>query len=157
MKQRLFIFLILVHFVFAVSCRKSKDHSSIDSSSSSIPVLQQPNGLSPLASLMEDMYHTGLDAKKALIKNKPASITLDYRKILSAKPTDESMTDFPEFESIGKSYIEAMDSLKYSSSPSGRLAAYRSMVSTCRACHSLTCPGPMVRFKKLNLPSNLNP
>ncbi len=107
-----------------------------------------PNGDSELALLMRQMFEDGERLHAQIQKGEPVSIQVDFEKILSAKSTDPAKMQGPEFPHFAASYVEAMKALR-DAPPAESQDKYTAMVATCMNCHEQSCPGPMVRIKKL--------
>ena len=109
-----------------------------------------PNGDSELALLMRQMFDDGMRVKEQIQKGEKVGVQVDFEKILTAKATDPEKMQPAEFQGLATAYVEAMRALK-AAKPEEAKALYSSMVTTCMNCHHNTCPGPMVRIKKLVL------
>lgn len=109
-----------------------------------------PNGDSELAVLMRQMYEDGVRVKEQVKKGEPVSIEVDFEKIMTAKATDPEKMQGAEFPHFAASYVEAMKALR-DAPPAESQDQYSAMVATCMNCHEHSCPGPIVRIKKLML------
>ncbi|MBI1228412.1 MAG: hypothetical protein GC192_24470 [Bacteroidetes bacterium] len=107
-----------------------------------------PNGDSELALLMRQMFEDGERVHAQIQKGEPVSIQVDFEKIMTAKATDPAKMQGPEFPHFAASYVEAMKALR-DAPPAEAQDKYSAMVATCMNCHEQSCPGPMVRIKKL--------
>lgn len=149
MKRTVTLILIGL-FVCMMACNKETDDSEAGTAADKI----NPNGSSELALLMRHMFDAAMYSKNQIIKGNDAEMTVEYEKILTAKPTDSSMIDYPEFKPLAKSYISAMERLDTVSKDNAP-QAHMAVVSTCKSCHTISCPGPMERIEKLELPKVL--
>jgi len=109
-----------------------------------------PNGDSELALLMRQMYDDGVRVKAQIEKGEQVDIQVDFEKIMAAKATDPVKMQPAEYPHFASSYVEAMQALRNAPAAEAR-ERYTAMVATCMNCHENTCPGPMVRIKKLLL------
>lgn len=107
-----------------------------------------PNGDSELALLMRQMFEDGERVKAQIGNGEPVNIQVDFEKIMIAKATDPAKMQGPEFPHFAASYVEAMKALR-DAPPAEAQEKYSAMVATCMNCHEQSCPGPMVRIKKL--------
>lgn len=109
-----------------------------------------PNGDSELAVLMRQLYEDGVRVKEQVKKGEPVSIQVDFEQIMTAKSTDPEKMQGPDFPHFATSYVEAMKALR-DAPPAEAQDKYSAMVATCMNCHKNSCPGPIVRIKKLML------
>lgn len=109
-----------------------------------------PNGDSELAVLMRQMFDEGVRVKEQIQNGQAVDVQVDFEKILTAKATDPEKMQTAEFPGFATAYVEAMRALK-AAKPEEAEALYSTMVTTCMNCHHNTCPGPVVRIKKLIL------
>ncbi|MCF8247981.1 MAG: hypothetical protein K9J37_22685 [Saprospiraceae bacterium] len=107
-----------------------------------------PNGDSELALLMRQMFEDGERVRTQIQKGEVVSIQVDFDKIMTAKATDPAKMQGPEFPHFAASYVEAMKALR-DATPAEAQDKYTAMVATCMNCHEQSCPGPIVRIKKL--------
>lgn len=109
-----------------------------------------PNGDSELAVLMRQLYDDGQRVKSQIEKGEAVDIQVDYEKILTAKATEPEKMQGPDYLPFAQGYVAAMNALK-ASTPADVKDKYAAMVAACKNCHEHSCPGPLVRIKKLNL------
>ena len=109
-----------------------------------------PNGDSELALLMRQMFDDGMRVKEQVKKGEKPDIQVDFEKILTAMATDPEKMQPADYPQLATSYVDAMRALR-DASPAEVEDRYTAMVATCMNCHENTCPGPMVRIKKLIL------
>ncbi len=109
-----------------------------------------PNGDSELALLMRQMFEDGEKVRVQIQNGEPVRIGVDFEKIMTAKATDPEKMQGPDYPHFASSYVEAMKALR-DASPAEAQDKYTAMVATCMNCHESSCPGPMVRIKKLIL------
>lgn len=109
-----------------------------------------PNGDSELALLMRQMFEDGERVRQQIEKGEAVSIQVDFEQIMTAKATDPKKMQGPEFPHFAASYVEAMKALRDAPQAEAQ-ERYTAMVATCMNCHEQSCPGPLVRIKKLVL------
>ncbi|MBK8561775.1 MAG: hypothetical protein IPN76_00085 [Saprospiraceae bacterium] len=109
-----------------------------------------PNGDSELAILMRQMFEDGERVREQIKNGQPVDIQVDFEKIMTAKATDPTKMQGKEYPHFAASYVEAMKALR-DAPPAEAQDKYSAMVATCMNCHEQSCPGPMVRIKKLTL------
>lgn len=109
-----------------------------------------PNGDSELALLMRQMFEDGERVRAQIQQGEAVSIQVDFEKIMTAKSTDPAKMQGPDYPHFASSYVEAMKALR-DAPPAEAQERYTAMVATCMNCHENSCPGPMVRIKKLIL------
>ncbi|MBI5916086.1 MAG: hypothetical protein HY842_11985 [Bacteroidetes bacterium] len=112
-----------------------------------------PNGDSELALLMRAMFEDGMRVKVQILKGETPDIQVDFKQILTAKATAPEKMQTADFEPLATSYVQAMRALD-AAKPEEAAQLFTTMVTTCMNCHHNTCPGPVVRIKKLFLESN---
>lgn len=133
--KKTILFFLLTNLLLCPSCSEEKKQLN-------------PNGDSELALLMREMFEDGERVRAQVSNGQPVSIQVDFEKILTAKATDPAKMQGPDFPHFATAYVEAMKALK--DSPAAEAPErYRAMVATCMNCHENSCPGPMVRIKKL--------
>lgn len=148
MKKTL-ILSTLAALIMIFGCSQGNNESDADTANSREVV--NPNGTSELAQLMRDMFEAGMASKKQIAAGESPAIELDYEQFLSAHPTDSAMIDYPQYESMARAYIQAMQRLEQADA-SEAAEAHMTMVSTCRSCHTISCRGPLAKIDKLALP-----
>ena len=106
-----------------------------------------PNKSSELAKLMRQMATHAEQVKKEVLSGKlDGTFPEDFRKIHTAVPTD-SMIKGDLFDGYATAYLNNVEALY---DGTGDLhAEFNAVVNTCIACHEQSCPGPIVRIKKL--------
>ncbi len=109
-----------------------------------------PNGDSELAVLMRQMFEDGERIREQIKSGQPVDIKVDFEKIMTAKATDPKKMQGPEYPHFASAYVEAMKALR-DAPPAEAQDKYSAMVATCMNCHEQSCPGPIVRIKKLTL------
>lgn len=107
-----------------------------------------PNGDSELALLMRQMFEDGERVRAQVKEGKPVDIQVDFEKIMTAKATDPAKMQGPDYPAFAGAYVEAMKALR-DAPPAEAQDKYSEVVATCMNCHQQSCPGPMVRIKKL--------
>ena len=106
-----------------------------------------PNKSSELAVLMRKMATHAEEVKKEVFAGKITSaFPEDFRKIHTAVPTD-SMIKGDQFDGYATAYLNNLETLY---DGTGDIQPeFNAIVKTCIACHEQSCPGPLVRIKKL--------
>ena len=108
--------------------------------------------VSPLAQLMRDMTAFADSTKQHLLRGDellpyPAS----FKDMITVESTP-GMVDHRTFDPFAFSYLHQLDSL-YEVVPAQRHQAFDELIQYCTACHGQVCPGPLVRIKKLRMPT----
>lgn len=109
--------------------------------------INNPNGSSELALLMNQMYSDLYGIKKNITKGKRIKYKGDYSKLLTATPTDETMKN-DVFEPFANALLHNVDALNMATIANQR-SAYETVVQTCISCHNQSCPGPLMRIENL--------
>jgi hypothetical protein len=109
-----------------------------------------PNGDSELALLMRSMFDDGVNIKEDLLNGEAPTLSADFLKIHTAKPTEEGKNATPEYASYARAYEDAVKAFQ-NSNPYQRVEAYQHMVNSCIQCHQEICPGPVRKIRKLVL------
>ncbi len=130
--------VILTLVAIAFSCSPKKNH-----------FINNPNGSSELATLMNQMYSDLFNIKAKVIKGKKVKFQADYSTIMTATPTDESMKN-NTFESFATALLQNVKELNTATS-ANQLEAYKTVVQTCISCHNNSCPGPLMRIANLEI------
>ncbi|SNS20340.1 hypothetical protein SAMN06295967_10584 [Belliella buryatensis] len=132
-----FIFVSVV----LISCQKQEN---------AVETIQYPNQDAPLALLMRDMFLDLEQIKEEITDgNKIKSYLKKHQELLTAKPTDPKVKT-EQFNTMGMAYLANLRALE-ESSEEALLDNYKSVVSTCLACHTSYCPGPVKRINLLKL------
>jgi TusA-related sulfurtransferase len=111
-----------------------------------------PNGDSELALLMRDMFAEAKQIKKQIQNGEEVTVKVDHERILSAHATQPAKAASAEYKTWGAAYLAGVESLK-NATPETAEAAYTSLVNSCMNCHQALCPGPVVKIKKLQMPT----
>lgn len=130
--------ILLIGLIYSLGCNTPKNASV------------NPNGDSELAVLMRDMFDDGMDMKERISKGKLPKSHIDVGGLFTAEPTDSAQIAGPEYAAYAKAYEMAYNNLM-TSEGDDIVPAYNSLVSTCISCHEATCPGPIVRIKKMEI------
>ena len=109
--------------------------------------INNPNGSSELALLMNKMYSDLYNIKAKISKNKKVNFKGDYATILTATPTDDTMKN-NTFDSFAKALLYNVKELNQATKEN-QLEAYKNVVNTCISCHNNSCPGPLMRIQNL--------
>jgi cytochrome c553 len=73
-----------------------------------------------------------------------------HRKMRCAWPTAlEDRT--PTFDALATAYLAQVQALE--AKPTNPRAAYDNVLTACRACHEVSCPGPIEVIEGLRLPA----
>ena len=110
--------------------------------------------VSPLAQLMREMTAFADSTKQHLLRGEdllPYPTNFKDMILLESTP---GMVDHRTFDPFAFSYMHQLDSL-YKVIPAQREQAFDELVQYCAACHGQVCPGPLVRIKKLRMPTTV--
>ena len=104
---------------------------------------------SPLARLMRIMTAHADSSKAAIDRGAelppfPEAI----RTITTATPTEGMHIDPITFPTFAHDYQRKVEAL-YAAEMEDRTMAYNSLVQSCVNCHSMHCPGPLMKIKKM--------
>ena len=135
MKKFIVIFTLIA---IAFSCSPKKNH-----------FINNPNGSSELATLMNQMYSDLYNVKAKIVKGKKVNFQADYSTIMTAVPTDASMKN-NTFEPFATALLYNVKELNNSTN-ANQLEAYKTIVQTCISCHNNSCPGPLMRIANLEI------
>lgn len=139
MRKNQFLFLFAI--VFLISCQKQENKKE---------TIQYPNEDAPLALLMREMFLDMEEMKEGIVEGKKIKSYLEkHKELLTAKPTDAKVKT-EQFNTMGMAYLANLRTLEESSGEA-LLDNYKSVVSTCLACHTSYCPGPVKRINLLKL------
>ena len=137
--NKLIISALLLSMIYTLGCSK-KQTAQVN-----------PNGDSELAVLMREMFEDGMDVKEAIEKGKLPKSHVEVEKLLTAEATDPKQVAMPEYEAYARVYQANYQAMLDAETDQQRETAYKSLVQTCISCHEATCPGPIVRIKKMEL------
>jgi len=108
-----------------------------------------PNGMSELALLMRDMVADMEAARDAIERGgQPAPVGARYRKLRCSWPTQESMRKAP-FDALAVAYLARV--AEFDQQGLDAAARYTGVLKGCRACHEVTCGGPLAVIDGLEL------
>lgn len=147
-------FLVLSLVVGCIAATSSETPLT-DSTAASTGSTQQ-TGLKPpseLALLMREMVLFS-DSTKARLKRGDALLPFPekFAAMHTATPTDAEMEmDSAMYHSFADHYLRQVRSL-YDAATADRDRAFNGTLSACGNCHTVVCPGPMARIKKMYLP-----
>ncbi|SIS72102.1 hypothetical protein [Belliella pelovolcani] len=134
-------FLFLFALGLLISCQKEENKKE---------TIQYPNQDAPLALLMREMFLDMEEMKEGIVEGKKIKSYLEkHKELLTAKPTDAKVKT-EQFNTMGMAYLANLRTLE-ESSEDALLDNYKSVVSTCLACHTSYCPGPVKRINLLKL------
>ncbi len=109
-----------------------------------------PNGSSELSKLMRDMQKYTSDAKADIKADKsPAPYPVAFDKVHTAKISD-GVSKSEYYKQFADLYVMAVKNYA-TSTPATRVETYNNMVSSCLACHSQHCPGPVPAIRKMTI------
>jgi hypothetical protein len=139
MRKNQFLFLFALGLL--ISCQKQENKKE---------TIQYPNQDAPLALLMREMFLDMEEMKEGIVEGKKIKSYLEkHKELLTAKPTDAKVKT-EQFNTMGMAYLANLRTLE-ESSEDALLNNYKSVVSTCLACHTSYCPGPVKRINLLKL------
>jgi hypothetical protein len=108
--------------------------------------------VSPLAQLMRDMTAFADSTKQRLLReDELLPYPANFKDMITAESTP-GMVDRRTYDPFAFSYLHQLDSL-YKVVPAQRQQAFDELIQYCTACHGQVCPGPLVRIKKLRMPT----
>lgn len=113
---------------------------------------RNPNGASELATLMRTFVDDLQRTRNELREHRtPTPLWARHRRLRCAWPTDPADRT-PTFDAQAQVYLLRLKALETASTDADRHAAFDQVVSACRACHDLSCPGPTDLIEGLRLP-----
>ncbi len=114
-----------------------------------LPSELRPEGVSELAALMRAMMADLSKAKEAVARGEPAPALHDaHRKIRCAWPTTPSDRN-ETYDAMAQAYLGVLKARDLQ--PTDPKAAHNAVVDGCRACHEVSCTGPLGAIEKLRL------
>lgn len=121
-----------------------------DSAVAQAPVQQGLKPPSELALLMRSMVAFS-DSTKSRIERGDELLPFpaEFKAIHTATPTDGQIDmDRATYDQFADHYLAQVDAL-YASEKSDRDRIFNGTLGACVNCHSVVCPGPMARIKKM--------
>ena len=110
-------------------------------------VIIDPNPTSEMAQLMRDMTNELASIRERLINEEDLDQNLlNFALIHEQEVTDPSFNK-PHVQPMSETYTYAVDAFNENPTKSN----YTAIINNCLSCHQLSCPGPVVRIKKLSL------
>lgn len=110
-----------------------------------------PNNDSELTLLMREMYDYYDLLKNDIEKGEIPDNIRDFKEIHNAVATQPSKSESPLFKAMSTVYLDS--AARLNSSKSNMHEVFNQMIDNCMNCHQQMCPGPMVKIKKLYLPT----
>mgnify|MGYP001229008037 CR=1 FL=1 len=118
--------------------------------SSEKKIIIDPNPTSEMAQLMRDMTNELASIRERLINEEDLDQNLlNFALIHEQEVTDPSFQK-PHIQPMSEAYAYAVDAFNENPTKSN----YTAIINNCLSCHQLSCPGPVVRIKKLQLDNN---
>lgn len=110
-------------------------------------VIIDPNPTSEMAQLMRDMTNELASIRERLINEEDLDQNLlNFALIHEQEVTDPSFQK-PHIQPMSEAYAYAVETFNENPTKSN----YSAIINNCLSCHQLSCPGPVVRIKKLKL------
>lgn len=143
--KRLFVILLIGTMFWTSAC--SSGHSA-ETSTNTEPVKSE------LASLMRVMEKHGDEVRKALkndleLPDRPLGI----EGLLLAQPTPRLHIEQQTFPVFAEEYLKSIDAL-YVAKSAHRHEDYNAIIQSCSNCHTVNCPGPLMKIDKMFLDKN---
>ncbi|MCB0794850.1 MAG: hypothetical protein KDB88_08945 [Flavobacteriales bacterium] len=115
-------------------------------------VAQELKPPSELALLMRAMTAFSDSTRMRLSEGRSLPEKPDLSGLFSATPTDgELEMDRDLFERFAQNYLDQVENL-YAASGGDQVRLFNGTVNACSACHQVSCPGPLMKIRKLYLP-----
>lgn len=115
-----------------------------------------PQGLKPpseLALLMRQMVQFS-DSTRARLQRGAELLPYpeQFARIHTATPTDGKLEmDRTTFDAFADHYLTQVKAL-YDAQPADRQRVFNGTLNGCTNCHTVVCPGPMMKIKKMYVP-----
>jgi hypothetical protein len=107
---------------------------------------------SELALLMREMAAFSDSAQARIRRGAELPPQPDFQAIHTATPTDGVLEmDRGTYTRFADHYLQQVGSL-YAADPADRHRAFNATLSGCSNCHTVVCPGPMVKIKRMYVP-----
>lgn len=139
------VFFLCFFLFFSLACSNS---SGVDGCELKKPI--NPNGESELALLMRDMASDAERMKEQIKKGEKPEVLKRFETIHSAVATEPDEVKNEKFKAFANAYLASIKSLKTATTEESKLI-FNGLVETCMNCHTVFCPGPKMRIKKLYL------
>jgi CRISPR/Cas system CSM-associated protein Csm2 small subunit len=144
---------IIVIFIFSVIVLKAcKEVRKNEPEKNIVEKPINPNGDSELALLMREMFADIERVKQQVQNEEVITVKIEHKKILTAHATEPDKAASSEFKTLGDEYLNSIEKL-IKSSPENTERNFTNLVNHCMSCHTMFCPGPIKKIKKLNLSS----
>lgn len=118
-------------------------------------VVGEPPATSELALMMREMATFADSTAKRLLEDRDLPPYPDRFKGLKTAGSTPGMVQKNTFDPYADAWLHHLDRL-YAVASDERVEVYNDLVSTCAACHTTMCPGPLVRINKMKLPEGDN-
>ncbi len=150
MSKKLIIGCFLIGASFFLACEQviEQETKSIPKKEKKLEMYQD----SELALLMRKMYKDNLEIRDSIISGEiPESFPEDFYSIHTANATEPEKLD-DTFRALADTYLNNMKIITKAKNSEEAKAAYNNMINTCASCHTLYCPGPLAKIKKMKIP-----
>ena len=139
-------FLAVAVSVSLYSCDTTEEPASTGKKSTWSPKMDEP---SELAQIMRDLHEEGLQRKASLEKGELFSGSVDnLLKMIAATPTEPHMKG-PAFEPHALAFNASYAAIQSASTVTQQIDAHNNLVTSCVACHTNFCQGPISRIELL--------
>jgi len=140
------IFILLISFGCVVSCTNNAEECAAGSKKKVGKYHMRQD--SELTTLMKEMEDDFKRIKKDIAAGKPAKPGLDYSKILTAHGTDAGEVPSESYQAFANNFLQVLDAFDKSEIEKSA-EIFETLVTSCKNCHQVHCPGPIVRIEKL--------
>lgn len=150
MSKKLIIGCFLIGASFFLACKQisEEENTSISKTEKKLTMYKD----SELALLMRKMYKDNLGIRDSIMNGKiPETFPADFYTIHTANATEPEKLD-GTFKDLADAYLNNMKVITESKNSLEAKAAYNNMINTCASCHTLYCPGPLAKIKKMKIP-----
>ena len=110
-------------------------------------VIKYPNQTSEMAQLMRDMTNQLENIQNKIIRNESLeNKQLNFALIHQQKTTDPAFIK-PHIQPMSEAFNYSVE--EFNNKPNKK--NYLAIINNCLSCHQLSCPGPIMKIKKLKI------
>ena len=140
--------------ILALGCMQEETEATAEPIAENTPEQAaplNPNGDTELALLMRAAFEDGMAMKAAIKNGEIPESHLDLSNLYSLDAAEPKKVASDEYKAYAAMYEAAHEALNEADNKEEKIAAYKTIVSSCETCHKAMCPGPLVKIKKMKI------
>ncbi|MGI9190602.1 MAG: hypothetical protein ACR2IL_00675 [Chitinophagaceae bacterium] len=150
MRQFAILGFVMAFLWVACTTETEKPKASAKPNTEACASGENPNGQSPLASMMRQMVNDCDSMRSDILAGKVVdSLRYPMPPFIGADPTEADMKT-PVFYAYASGFEMAYRALM--SDPKNQVANYNAVIQACASCHNNFCRGPLKKINQLPIP-----